>query len=74
MLAQIAAQVAMAVSNAMAFRQIAELRDKLNQEKQYLEEEINLEHRLRRHCGRERGTAPGAESRLKPLRPPTRRC
>jgi formate hydrogenlyase transcriptional activator len=46
LLGQIAGQVAMAVNNAMAFRQIAELRDRLNQEKQYLEEEINLEHRF----------------------------
>jgi len=43
-LAQVAGQVAMAVNNALAFKQIAELRDRLNQEKQYLEEEINLEH------------------------------
>ena len=46
MLAEIAQQVAMAVSNALAFRQIAELRDRLTQEKQYLEEEINLENRF----------------------------
>jgi transcriptional regulator with GAF, ATPase, and Fis domain len=46
MLVQIAGQVAMAVDNAMAFRRIAELRDRLDQEKQYLEEEINLEHRF----------------------------
>jgi formate hydrogenlyase transcriptional activator len=45
-LGQIAGQVAMAVNNALAFKQIAELRDRLNQEKQYLEEEINLEHRF----------------------------
>ena len=37
MLVQVADQVAMAVSNAMVFRQIAELRDRLRQEKQYLE-------------------------------------
>ena len=43
MLTQIAGQVAMAVNNALAFRQIAELRDRLSQEKKYLEEEINLE-------------------------------
>jgi formate hydrogenlyase transcriptional activator len=43
MLVQIADQVAMAVNNAMAFRQISELRDRLRQEKQYLEEEINLD-------------------------------
>ena len=46
MLVQIADQVAMAVNNAIAFRRIAELRDRLRQEKQYLEEEINLERRF----------------------------
>ncbi|MGA9587007.1 MAG: sigma 54-interacting transcriptional regulator [Terracidiphilus sp.] len=46
MLVQIGDQVAMAVSNAMVFRQIAELRDRFRQEKQYLEEEINLENRF----------------------------
>jgi PAS domain S-box-containing protein len=44
MLAEVADQVAMAVNNALAFRQIAELRDRLSQEKRYLEEEINLEN------------------------------
>jgi len=37
---QIAAQVALAVENALAYRQIAELKDKLAQEKLYLEDEI----------------------------------
>ena len=46
MLVQVADQVAMAVSNAMVFRQIADLRDRLRQEKEYLEEEINLENRF----------------------------
>jgi PAS domain S-box-containing protein len=46
MLLQIAGQVAMAVHNAIAFRRINELRDRLSQEKQYLEEEINLEKRF----------------------------
>jgi PAS domain S-box-containing protein len=45
-LGQVAEQVAMAVNNALAYKQIAELRDRLAQEKQYLEEEINLEHRF----------------------------
>jgi transcriptional regulator with GAF, ATPase, and Fis domain len=45
-LVRIAAHVAMAVDNAMAFRRIAELRDQLRQEKQYLEDEINLENRF----------------------------
>ncbi|HEV2326635.1 MAG TPA: sigma 54-interacting transcriptional regulator [Terracidiphilus sp.] len=44
MLAQIATQVAVAVNNVITFRRMAELRDRLSQEKQYLESEINLEH------------------------------
>ncbi|HUA91897.1 MAG TPA: sigma 54-interacting transcriptional regulator [Terracidiphilus sp.] len=45
-LGQVAGQVAMAVNNALALRQLADLRDRLNQEKQYLEEEINVENRF----------------------------
>src|SRR5580704_15171569 len=45
----------MAVSNAVAFREIAELRDKLSQEKQYLEEEINLENRFEDIVGESTG-------------------
>jgi formate hydrogenlyase transcriptional activator len=45
-LTEVAGQIAMAVSNAMVFRQISELRDRLGQEKKYLEEEINLEKRF----------------------------
>ena len=55
MLAQIADQVAMAVSNAVAFRQIVELRDRLTQEKQYLEEEINVENRFEDIVGESTG-------------------
>jgi formate hydrogenlyase transcriptional activator len=39
-LRQVAAQVAIAVENALAYRQIADLKDKLAQEKLYLEDEI----------------------------------
>ena len=39
-LQQVAKQVAVAVENALAFQQIAELKDKLTKEKLYLEEEI----------------------------------
>ena len=45
-LTQIAGQVATAVNNALAFKHLAELRDRLDQERQYLQEEINLEHRF----------------------------
>ena len=46
MLTQVAAQVAVAVNNATTFRQVAELRDRVSLQKQYLEEEINLENRF----------------------------
>ncbi|MFZ0395415.1 MAG: sigma 54-interacting transcriptional regulator [Terracidiphilus sp.] len=54
-LAEFADQMAMAVNNAVAFRQVAELRDRLNQEKQYLEEEINLEHQFEDIVGESSG-------------------
>ena len=43
LLKQVAAQVAIALENALAFRQIDELKDKLAVEKLYLEEEIRSE-------------------------------
>jgi PAS domain S-box-containing protein len=55
MLTQVASQVAVAVNNAMTFRQIAELRDRLKMEKQYLEEEINLENRFEDIVGESTG-------------------
>ncbi|MGB6690078.1 MAG: sigma 54-interacting transcriptional regulator, partial [Terracidiphilus sp.] len=55
MLAQIAVQVAMAVSNAQTLRRITELRDRLGQEKEYLEEEINLDKRFDEIVGESTG-------------------
>ncbi len=43
LLTQIAGQVAIALSNAMAFRHISELKDKLTEQKQYLEDELKTE-------------------------------
>jgi formate hydrogenlyase transcriptional activator len=54
-LVKIAAQVAMAVDHAMAFKRIAELRDQLRQEKQYLESEIDLENRYEDIVGDSKG-------------------
>jgi PAS domain S-box-containing protein len=54
-LGQVAGQVAMAVNNAIAFKQIAELRDRLVQEKQYLEDELNLDHRFEDIVGESTG-------------------
>lgn len=42
-LMQVASQIAIAVENALAYRQITELKDKLAQEKVYLEDEIRSE-------------------------------
>jgi len=55
MLGQLAGQIAMAVNNALAFRQIADLRDKLTQEKQYLEDELNLERNFEDIVGESTG-------------------
>ena len=44
LLSQVAAQVAIAVENALAFEQIAELKNKLAEEKLYLEDEIRTEY------------------------------
>ena len=55
MLTQVADQVAIAVNNAMTFRQIAELRDRFKLEKQYLEEEINVENRFEDIVGESTG-------------------
>ncbi len=43
-LQQVANPVAVAVENALAFQEIAELKDKLAKEKLYLEEELRIEH------------------------------
>src|SRR5258706_6795068 len=51
-LTQIASQVAIAVENACAFGQIRELRDKLAQEKLYLEDEIRSEMNFAQIVGR----------------------
>jgi len=55
LLSQIADQVAMAVDNALAFRRITELRERLAQEKHYLEEEIELEKRFDEIVGESTG-------------------
>jgi PAS domain S-box-containing protein len=54
-LSQVASQMAMAVNNVLAFQQIAKLRDRLDQERQYLEEEINLENRFEDIVGESSG-------------------
>ena len=41
-----AGQIALAVDNALAYQEITELKDRLTEEKLYLEEEIRLEHKF----------------------------
>jgi PAS domain S-box-containing protein len=45
MLMQVADHVGLAVGNALALQRVSEMRDRLHQEKQYLESQINLENR-----------------------------
>ncbi len=51
LLAQVAQQVAIAVDNALAFREIAALKDKLAKEKVYLEEEIQTAYNFEEIVG-----------------------
>ncbi len=46
-----AGQVAIAVENALAFQEIAELKDKLAEEKFYLQDEIRIEHNFEEIVG-----------------------
>jgi formate hydrogenlyase transcriptional activator len=46
-LSQASGQIAIALENALAYREISELKDKLAQEKLYLEEEIALRTQVR---------------------------
>jgi formate hydrogenlyase transcriptional activator len=51
LLTQVGAQVAIAVENALAFKQIAQLKDKLTKEKLYLQEEIQTEYNFQEIVG-----------------------
>jgi formate hydrogenlyase transcriptional activator len=51
LLAQVASQIAIAVENALAYREIAELKNELAEEKLYLEEEIRTEHNFEEITG-----------------------
>lgn len=51
LLSEVASQIAIAVDNALAFQEIAELKDKLAEEKFYLEDEIQTEHNFEEIVG-----------------------
>ncbi|MFH0352405.1 MAG: sigma 54-interacting transcriptional regulator, partial [Chromatiales bacterium] len=61
LLSQVAGQIAIALENALAFREIEELKNKLAKEKLYLEEEIRTEHNF----GEIIGTSSALKSVLK---------
>ncbi|MBI5672148.1 MAG: sigma 54-interacting transcriptional regulator [Nitrospirae bacterium] len=54
LLGQVAQQVAIAVENALAYKQIARLKDKLTEEKLYLEEEIQTNYNFEEIVGESR--------------------
>ncbi len=54
-LKEIAGQISMAVDNTLAYRQITALTDKLRQAKEYLEDELNTEHRFEDIIGESTG-------------------
>lgn len=54
LLGQVAQQIAIAVENALAFREIAALKDKLAKEKVYLEEEIQTDYNFEEIVGESR--------------------
>ena len=60
-LVQVANQIAIAVENALTYRELAELKERLATEKLYLEDEIRLDHNL----GNMVGQGPAFQSVLK---------
>jgi len=73
MIEEVARQVAMAVANALAFREIAQLTEKLAEERLYLESEIRTEHPFEEIVGESRPLRD-AFGTWRPSRRPTRPC
>jgi formate hydrogenlyase transcriptional activator len=61
LLSQVAGQIVLAVENALAFKEISELKDKLAEEKLYLEDEIRIEG----HFSEIVGTSPAIQKTLR---------
>ncbi|MGE3976993.1 MAG: sigma 54-interacting transcriptional regulator [Nitrospira sp.] len=64
LLSQVAHQIAIAVENALVYKQIAQLKDKLAEEKLYLEEEIQTEYNFEEIVG----DSPALRAVLKDVR------
>ena len=72
-LTQVANQVAIAVDNALAYGQIAALKDQLAQEKLYLEDEIRSERYFEDIVGHSPALRRVLQQ-VRPSPPPRRRC
>ena len=57
-LVQVARQIAIAVENALAYRQLEEIKERLATEKLYLEDEIRLDHNNGNMVGRGQPFSP----------------
>jgi formate hydrogenlyase transcriptional activator len=62
-LVQVASQIAMTVSNSLAYRELADMKDRLATEKLYLEDEICLDQNI----GNMVGEGPGCQGVLKSI-------
>ena len=60
-LVQVAGQIAIAVENALSYRELSEMKERLATEKLYLEDEIRLDHNI----GNMVGEGPAFQSVLK---------
>jgi formate hydrogenlyase transcriptional activator len=63
LLAQIARQIAIAIDNSLAYRELAQIRDKLATEKLYLEDEVRLDQNI----GNMVGESPAFQTLLKSI-------
>ena len=74
LLAQIGNEAAIAIENAMAYRQIATLKDKLAEEKLYLEDEIRTEYDFEEIIGESPAWKRVLQARWRPWRRPIPPC
>jgi formate hydrogenlyase transcriptional activator len=74
LLGQVAQQIAIAVENGLAYRQIAQLKEKVNTKKLYLEEEIRTEQNFEEIVGTSAAKARHRTTRRAPALRQTSCC
>jgi GAF domain-containing protein len=67
-LVQVASQIAIAVENSLAFRELGEIKERLATEKLYLEDEIRLDHNIGNMVGEGAGFSSRFEEAFRPWR------